>query len=335
VSVTTHPLSIRIAAWIAGRDGVEHGDVLLDRKRVYILPTRAGLLFAAAMLMLLVGAINYGLQLGFLLTFLVTSMAVIGMYHTHRNLARITLRGHHVDNVFAGDLASFQVSLSNPTAEARFALHLTFVLPARRRRRRLGSRERPLARVLVDQPANGAATAAIGLPTRRRGVRPCPRLRIETRFPFGLWIAWAYFTPPLTAVVYPTPEDNAPALPMVAGAAGDGISAVAGGEEFAGVRPYQAGDPQKRIAWRLAARSDALAVKLFETTAGTELVLDYAGLPAALTVEQKLSRLARWVLLADAAQLRYALRLPGGDAPADQGPTHRERCLKALALFPG
>ncbi len=123
MSVTTHPLSIRIAAWIAGRDGVEHGDVLLDRKRVYILPTRAGLLFAAAMLMLLVGAINYGLQLGFLLTFLVTSMAVIGMYHTHRNLARITLRGHHVDNVFAGDLASFQVSLSNPTAEARFALH--------------------------------------------------------------------------------------------------------------------------------------------------------------------------------------------------------------------
>ncbi len=135
--------------------------------------------------------------------------------------------------------------------------------------------------------------------------------------------------------MYPAPEDDAPALPMVAGAAGEGISAVVGGEDFAGVRPYQAGDSQKRIAWRLAARSDALAVKLFETTAGTELVLDYTGLPVALTAEQRLSRLARWVLLADAAQLRYALRLPGGDAPADQGPAHRERCLQALALFPG
>lgn len=334
MSIATHPLSIRIGDWIAGRHGVERGDVLLDRRRVYILPTRAGVAFAVAMVLLLVGSINYGLQLGYLLTFLVTSMALVGMYHTHRNLAQITVRGHHVDNVFAGDLVSFQFSAANPTAETRYALHLTFVLPTRRRASRR-SRERQMPGVHFDLPANGTATAAIGLPTRRRGLRTCPRVCIETRFPFGLWRAWAYFTPALQAVVYPRPEDDAPPLPATGGDGGDGHSATPGGEDFAGVRPYRPGDPRKRIAWRLAARADTLAVKLFDAASGDDVVLDFAALPASLSVERKLSRLTRWVLAADAARLRYALRLPTGELAADQGAEHRTRCLTALALFPG
>jgi hypothetical protein len=70
MSFTTTTLSLRISDWISGRRGPEHGEVLLDRKRVYILPTTAGTVFAAAMLVLLIGSINYGLQLGFMLTFL-------------------------------------------------------------------------------------------------------------------------------------------------------------------------------------------------------------------------------------------------------------------------
>ena len=79
MSVTAHPLVVQAVEMIGGRKGIEHGEVLLDRRRVYILPTRAGILFAAAMLMMLIGSINYMLQLGFLLTFLVTSMALVAM----------------------------------------------------------------------------------------------------------------------------------------------------------------------------------------------------------------------------------------------------------------
>jgi uncharacterized protein (DUF58 family) len=334
MSITTHPLSVRIGDWIAGRSGVEQGEVVLDRKRVYILPTRAGLVFGAAMIVLLIGSINYTLQLGFLLTFLVASMALVGMYHTHRNLARVTLRGQRADHVFAGDIATFELLVTNPTPEARQALHFAFAL----RLKRKADRKRPsheLPGDWVDVPARGTAVGRLGLPTRRRGRLSCPRVRVETRFPFGLWQAWAYYAPPLSVVVYPKPEEEAPPLPVAGGSGREGAGMAASGDDFAGVRPYQAGDPQKMIAWRLAARSDELSVKLFESPTGSELALDYEQLPAHMDTEARLSRLCRWVLMAEAAQLRYALALPGASIDLGSGAAHRERCLTALALFRG
>ena len=81
-------------------------------------------------------------------------------------------------------------------------------------------------------------------------------------------------------------------------------------------------------------RVDELSVKLFESTAGEETTLDFEALPASMPVEQRLSRLTRWVLDADAAALRYSLRLPHVQIGADSGPQQRLRCLEALALYP-
>src|SRR5512139_3164405 len=114
MSITANPLTLRVTSWIAGRHGSEAGDVLLDRRRVYILPTVPGLAFGAIVLVLLIGSINYALQLGYLLTFLVASMAVVGMHSTHSNLAQIVLRAVRVEPVFAGDVAAFEISISNP-----------------------------------------------------------------------------------------------------------------------------------------------------------------------------------------------------------------------------
>lgn len=334
MSFTTHPFSIRIAAWIAGRDGVEHGDVLLDRKRVYILPTRAGLTFGVAMLVMLIGSINYALQLGFLLTFLVASMAIVGMYHTHRNLAHVLVRGLRAENVFAGDVAGYTLMMTNPTPEARYAITFVFVVGRRRRSDYHDGIERPLPGTTSDLPARGQREVRLALPTRRRGRRPCPRIRIETHFPFGLWTAWSYFTPPLEAIVYPKPEDNAPPLPEGTGGTGESVGVTLGGDEFAGVRPYQSGDPQKMIAWRLAARSDDLSVKTFEAASGGEVVLDWQTMQGSTDAELRLSRLARWVLAADSTHIRYGLRIPGATIELGSGAAHRERCLTALALAP-
>lgn len=329
MSLTTHPLTLRLTNWIAREAPAPQREVLLDRRRVYILPTRAGLAFAAVLLALLIGSINYELQLGFLLTFLVAGVAIVGMHQTHRNLARLRLRAHHADNVFAGDTASFHVSLVNPTADARYALELSAMPPRRERRANVAA-----APTRVDVPADGSTLAIVGVPAPRRGELPCPRLKIATRFPFGLWQAWSYMQPALTAVVYPAPEEQSPPLPAaVEGDVAEGGATVAGGVEWAGIRPYQAGDAPRTIAWRLAARADQLAVKLYETAAGAEPLFDYRALPAALDTERKLSRLTRWVLLAEAAQLRYGLRLPTGTLGPDRGALHRERCLTALARF--
>jgi uncharacterized protein (DUF58 family) len=260
------------------------------------------------------------------------------MYHTHRNLARILVGGQRVEPVFAGDVIGYGLRVTNPTQVARYSVNFCFLIPARRIDGRRSRREHPTVGTTVDLPPGGVLAVTVALPTRRRGLRPCPRMRIGTRFPFGLWRAWSYVTPTLKATVYPAPEIDAPPLPGASLGAGDGSSPAPGGEEFGGVRPYQAGDPQKTIAWRLAARSDELCVKLFDAAVGGEVLLDLGQLPASMDLEQRLSRLTRWVLMADAAHLRYALRLPGAggaDLPAADGPEHRVRCLEALAAYPG
>ena len=261
MSITANPLTLRITRWIAGRDGPEAGAVLLDRRRVYILPTVPGLAFGAAVLVLLIGSINYNLQLGFLLTFLVASMAVVGMHATHSNLVQLVLRGVRVEPVFAGDVAAFEVAVDNPGTLDRFALRFAFKPEAARARRgRAGSAAPSAPTVSVEVPARGARTVQVPLPAPTRGRLPAPRITVETRFPFGLWRAWAYLTPALEAVVYPKPEENAPPLPAAAGGHDAAAGMAPSGDDFAGVRPYQAGDARKQIAWRLAARSDDLSV---------------------------------------------------------------------------
>lgn len=336
MSVTTNPIAIRLADWITGRHGPEAGDVTLDRRRVYILPTIPGLAFGVVTLILLIGSINYLLQLGYLLTFLVASMAVVGMHHTHSNLAQIVLRGVQVEPVYAGDVAAFEITVTNPTTADRFALRFSFAPPSEAFRffsRAPRDPERPL--VTIEIPARGLRTVSVPLPAPIRGPLPARRMTIETRYPFGLWRAWSYFTPALTAMVYPAPEFDAPPLPVTGAGTGDTVGVTSSGEDFAGVRPYQPGDAPKMIAWKLAARSDDLSVKQFEASGGGELMLDYSELPEVLGIEGRLSRLTRWVLDADASHMRYGIKLPDAMIFIGSGVAHRDHCLTALAVCNG
>ena len=336
MSIAANAVVVRIADWIAGRHGPEAGDVMLDRRRVYILPTAPGVAFGVVTLILLIGSINYMLQLGYLLTFLVASMAVVGMHHTHSNLAQIVLRGVQVEPVYAGDVAAFEITVTNPTTVDRFALRFSFAPPAEPFRffsRAPREREQPM--ITIELPARGLRSVAVPLPAPLRGRLPAPRMTIETRYPFGLWRAWAYFTPALTAMVYPAPESDAPPPPFTGTGAGDTVGMASSGDDFAGVRPYQPGDAQKMIAWKLAARSDDLSVKQFDAAGGGELMLDYGALPDVLGIEGRLSRLTRWVLDADASHMRYSLKLPDAMIFIGSGSAHREHCLIALAVCIG
>jgi uncharacterized protein (DUF58 family) len=140
----------------------------------------------------------------------------------------------------------------------------------------------------------------------------------------------------MRALVYPRP-DLAP-LPLAHSDAdsGDAIPAGAGTDDFAGLRPYQASDSPRHIGWKASARSELLLTKHFAGRAASELWFDWDSLPAGMRTEARLSRLARWVMLAEERGLHYGLKLPGVAAvPLGEGFPHRERCLKELALYHG
>ena len=74
----------------------------LTQRNVYILPTRPGLMLVATLLVLLVASINYQLNLGYLLTFLLAGSGVVAMHVTHGTLrallevSRLTLSLIHI-----------------------------------------------------------------------------------------------------------------------------------------------------------------------------------------------------------------------------------------------
>jgi uncharacterized protein (DUF58 family) len=136
-------------------------------------------------------------------------------------------------------------------------------------------------------------------------------------------------------LAYPAPERPPAALPAAQAVAGDtALQRAASGGEFDGVRAYQPGDPLRRIVWKKVARSGELVSRDTRAARQQQLWLDFqaAALPDA---EARLSRLAGWVIAADAAGLAHGLRLPGVELPPADGQVQRRAALQALALWGG
>jgi uncharacterized protein (DUF58 family) len=311
----------RIALRLSRSAGPRSGDYALDRKRIFILPSRAGLLFAGAMATMLLATINYSLALGYVLTFVLVSVGLVSMLHTYRNLSGLVLRPGRADPVHAGQFAEMSMTLVNPSKQVRFAVQV--VVP--------GNQE-PL---IHDVGAQSEKMITLALATRQRGWLQAPRFTLSTTFPLGLWRAWSYWQPASRVLVYPWPETPAAPLPESSQTDGEMQSHTRGDDDFSAVRPYREGDSLRRLAWKVMARSanDEPLTKSFESGSGGELVLDWRQLPPSLDVEARLSRLTRWVLQAEAAGQRYSLAWPGGRIDLDSGATHRAGCLEALATF--
>jgi len=311
-----HP---RFSNWLYGFTPPERGIVVLVHRRVYIVPARLGFYFGATLVVLLVGSINYSLSLGFALTFLLAGLGLAAMVHTARNLARIALSTGRVEPVFAGESAQFRLYL-----DGRAAFDRPSILA-----RHVGSG----SQLVVDVPPLGVAEVVLAVPAPRRGWVALGRVMLESRFPLGLFRAWSYIEPDARCLVYPRPE-RSPLPPYTGEAAAGALHApTPGSDDFAGLRGYQRSDSPRHIAWKAVARSDELLTKQFAGDAAAELWLDARLLPGGLTLEQRLSRLAGWVLAADRAGAHYGLRLPGVELAPGRGDAHRTACLQALALY--
>jgi uncharacterized protein (DUF58 family) len=309
----------RLANWLYGFTPPEQGTVTLVHRRVYIVPTQLGALFVLTLTILLVGSINYSLSLGFALTFLLAGMGIAGMVHTARNLAHMAVSVGRAEPVFAGEAAQFRLYL-----DARAGFDRPAILA-----RHLRSR----SQMVVDVPAAGLAEVVLAVPAPRRGWLPLGRVMLETRFPLGIFRAWSYVEPDARCLVYPRPERSALPAPAAESARGALRSPTPGNDDYAGLRTYQLSDSPRHVAWKAVARSEDMLTKQFTGEASAELWLDWARLAPQLPVEQRLSRLAGWVLEAERSGMQYGLRLPGVEIAPGRGDTQRAACLQALALF--
>lgn len=335
------------------RQKIERGIVTLTQRRIFILPTRRGVGFGALLLLMLVGDINYGLSLGYVLTFLLATMAVMSMLYAFRNLANLQVQAGHCEAVFAGEMAQFVFHFHNNSNLPRYQLILknrnnpdATPQPKNISKKKFSFRKQVSpakinfstkvpqgGNVIFDLAAQQNLTVKFPLPTFTRGWLSSGRLTLYTEFPLGLFHAWSYLQFDTPCLVYPHPAAPLP-LPVQHDKDGLGLAQIQikGDEDFSGVRDYVTGDALTHIAWKALAREQGLQVKQFSDQAGQQIWLDWHRLPH-LATEARLAVLTRWVIIANEQKIRYGLRLPEIEIFPDHGDSHRAECLKALALF--
>ena len=327
-----HPvrhLQARFRRWLQSR--LTPRDVmLLTQRNVYILPTRPGLMLAATLLVLLVASINYQLNLGYLLTFLLAGSALVGMHLCHGTLRGLSLQLQPVEPGFQGASNTLAVDLVSTRKRVRHGIAMRMLE---------GSQW-----VWTDVPSQGRATVHVAFKPAQRGMVPIPAMTAETRFPLGTFRVWTVWRPASRVLVYPAPESHPPPLPEgrpLAGATAQAQARQASGE-FDGVRAYQRGDPLKLVVWKKLAKADEMISRDTHQAQRHELWLDLAetGIPAAASgagpaLESALSRLCAWVLQAERMGLNFGLRLGAQEIRPASGEAHRRRCLEALARYGG
>jgi uncharacterized protein (DUF58 family) len=293
----------------------------LGQRNIYIVPTRGGYSFAALVLLMLLTAINYQLNLGYVLAFLLAGAAVVSMHVTHGMLRGLTLRIKPGPPGWAGDPALLEVVIDSP-ARQRHAL-------AVRWHRRGGAGQTWTA---VDVPGGGQASATLSFVPAHRGWHTVPPIVVETGFPFGFFRAWTVWRPSTRVLAWPRPEHPAPPLPSAQATPGElAVAQRAPGGELDGVRPWRRGDTLRQVVWKKVARSGELVSRETAASGSRELWLDWAATQG--DAEARLSRLAGWVEQAEQRGLVWGLRLPGAELPGAQGDAHRRLALERLATW--
>jgi uncharacterized protein (DUF58 family) len=307
-------VSDRLRTW-AARRGPDTLPVTIHRRRVYILPTRHGLMLAVVLTAMLVAGLNYNSNLALIFAFLVGSVTIVTMHHCNRNLLRINVDATLEADAFAGSDARFEFVLRNDSKVERRDIEVRC----------------HAASAMSVIPAGESRSISIAVPVARRGITRVGQFELRTGFPFGWFFAWTYVYVPLTIYAAPVPR-GIRALPSAGGKGSSSYSEARGDEDFSGLRAYEPGMPLKHMAWKVLARGGEAAVRSYSSLAAQPEWLEWSDLEG-LDDEARLSQLCQWVLDSEAASRFYGLRIPGQQIEPSGGTAHRFACLRALAAY--
>jgi uncharacterized protein (DUF58 family) len=304
-------------AKLRARSARRHGRDLLpatiNRRRIYILPSRFGMMLAVILAAMLIAGLNYNSNLGLAFAFLMISMALVTMHHCNRNLLRLRIDVTPEVDAFAGREAVFEFALSNDSGVDRRDIEVRCMTGIG-----MGS---------VAAKEDGAICVVV--PVAQRGVTTVNQFELRTYYPFGWFYSWTYVQGSLTIYAAPAPRGTR-TLPSAGAQGSASHSETRGDEDFSGLRAYEPGVPLKHMAWKVLARGGEAAVRSYSSLTAHPEWLDWSSL-SGLDVEARLSQLCLWVLESDAAQRPYGLRIPGKEITPSGGAAHRFACLRALA----
>jgi uncharacterized protein (DUF58 family) len=310
-------LDKRFQRWISRRipPSVKH---TLDHRRIFIFPSRQGLVFLFVLLLMFVAAINYENNLAFALTFWLIGIFAVSILHTYANISGITIKALNAGEVFAGERVRFSFLIKRNNQRERYAI-------------RIGWSDETFAEISLRD--NDERIVDLFLMANKRGWLRPGRVLLETYYPLGLLRAWTWLEFDISALVYPQPSQALRQIDVADSESdGKGRELPYGQDDFDSLRDYQPGDSLRRIFWPAVARGQQPQIKIWKDYADESCLFSWDDYPH-LNPEQRLSALCHDVLLAAGRKDVYALKLPTLFLSPTAEPQQRQRALRALALY--
>lgn len=305
-----------------GRTAITETELVLEQRRIYLLPTGRGFfLIITAVILLLVG-VNYQLSLAYVVAFLLAGLMQAALLASYRNLRGLVVASGRTPHCRVGETVAFPITLASP--------------------------ERPREGITLSSKANVKEFAPVGPMTiaaderrpapfnfvaAKRGVLPIGRITVESRAPYGLIRAWSYVHFDWVALIEPIPETPTPALPKASGAddAAAGTTQVAHDPDS--LREFVHGDSLRRVAWKQVAKSGEWYTRTGDTGTRHEIDLSWQ-MAQVMDTEARLSRMAAWLLRAHNENCAYSLSMPNAQLPLADGSQQFADASVVLAVYP-
>lgn len=286
----------------------------LSQRNIYIFPSTLGFGFLLLLLLMLLTAINYQNSLIYLVTFFLGTLFFLSIWMCFLNLTRLRVEGAGTARCFDGDQLKFLVRLSKDPS-------LPLAMKA-------GVNKNSASLIKYTQ-SNSIDIEIIG-PVRKRGKHNLNRLYLESRFPFGLVVAWTWLKLDAECLVYPLPIDHMPNGDPY-GANDQENRNSSSSAEMHSLKEYQHSDPTNRIIWKKYAAKDQLIIRHSEGANIQPHWVDwdnYSGL-----TEDRLRYLCYDICHLSELNTSFGFRIPGVVYEPTSGMLHKQNCLDALALF--
>lgn len=296
----------------------------LTRAFIRSSPTRFGWGLLVVCVLLWVMAVNYQVNVAYLLVFWLLGILLAGVLMCRRQLLGLSLQAATETECFAGEPMTVMLRASGR---------------GRRRRRlwlKLGQNHPEHAHDWHQWllKADGDTSLEWALPPQPRGFLRVPELPCVSMAPFGVLLAESLWQYNGETVVYPAPiAHELPEQNRSGNEAGHHRRTVTSGNDLAYLQAHQPGMPLRQIAWKHYAKSGQLLDKRFDDTAASARQdwISYRDYPPHTPKEHLAGLLCYRVLQAERQHHAYTLELPQQIIAPDAG--QRTRCLTALGLW--
>ncbi len=307
-----------MTSWIERRLP-EQKQVTLNQSKIFIVPTRQGLLLLVIAILVLLLAINFESALNYALAFWLISMLWVAVHLTFRNLSGLTLLAHSGTLVRVGDTTEVTIKLLSKSRVNRGVLELIH-------------QEWGAVQVAVSELET---TVVLPLVARHRGPVMPPRFRIESRFPFGLIVAWSQVHLDVKGWAYPEAQQFE-RITSISDSEDDDLSVndhffKQGSEDFHSLRSYVPGDSIKRLHWPGFSR-DLLLVKSFSDYQSSDEMIEWDQFPS-LPTELKLKAIAYYCDYFYSKNAPFGIKIPNQEIEPDKGVEHLTRVRQRLAEY--